>query len=115
MRRVCMVLGAWMLGLLICSAQDAATPSTAGKDPDVTENVTALEKTVADQDKATSQRLDKLEKRVNQLVERMGGNGATLNLATVDRKLSELEKRVTKIERDIDQLKSRVSRVESRH
>ena len=107
------VVGAWILGVLICGAQNSATAPCTGTE--LSNSVSVLEKTVQDQDKETSQRLDKLEKRVNQLVDRMGGNGATLSLVTIDRKVSDLDKRVTKLERDMDQLKNRVNRLESRH
>ena len=120
MRITLSVLSAVLLISLPCLA---AGPVAATQDPTevIKSDLASVEKTMNEQNAASEQRLNVLERKTTDLSNKMG---QSFGGNTIERRLTDIERRLTKIEkdldalnrlaRDFDQLKSRVSKVESK-
>lgn len=109
--------------LLVCAPCLAAEPAEDLQNPleETKSNILIVEKKLDEQVADSEKRLSALEKKITELSNKLGtsfgGNTVERRLTDIERRLAKLEKdmgRLAKLEKDLDQLKSRVSKVESR-
>ena len=110
-----MKTASWILMsvLLLSNTSLATEPIDTPPDPlkELNDTVTSIEKEVSEDRATTQQQMKALEKKLAELSNKLGtGFGSN----TIERRLTDLDRRLARIEKDIDQLKSRVSKAESK-
>ena len=97
-----------LLALVAAASAPAQSAEPAGPTP-------RMEGGAAAQATSAGNRLDQLEKAVEQLNARMGrATQAPTQLNSVEKRLTDLERKVTQLERETDQLSRRLQRLETK-